>query len=253
MAKKDKGAPKWMVTFGDLMSLLLCFFVLLLSFSTMDPAMFKEVSGSLKDAFGVQKREIFYEMPKGVDIISREFSPAFVVDVILEKVKSAVKLELIKGEIGIEALEDRVILRLNEEVTFDPGSAKLKESAKPALTKLRQVIEEVPGEVMVAGHTDNIPIKSPRFPSNWSLSAARASSVVDFLLEAKTIYPKRLAAVGYGDLRPLVPNTNSVLRTKNRRVELIFMQPTYPEDFKVTPISEDGLPEQEILPPATLY
>ncbi len=243
------GAPKWMVTFGDLMSLLLCFFVLLLSFSTMDPAMFKEVSGSLRQAFGVQRDDIVYDIPKGLDIVAREFNPVFDVDVILEKIKSAIKLELIKGEIEIEALTDRVILRLNDDVTFDPGSARLQDKAKPLLAKLRKVIEEVPGDVMVAGHTDNIPIKNGLFTSNWGLSAARAASVVEFLLEPGTIAPARMAAVGYGDSRPRVPNDSPEHRAKNRRVELIFMQPSNPDDFETAPITEKGIQDQELLPP----
>ncbi len=238
-----------MVTFGDLMSLLLCFFVLLLSFSTMDPAMFKEVSGSLRQAFGVQREDIVYDIPRGVDIVAREFNPIFDVDVILEKIKSAIKLELIKGEIEIEAMSDRVVLRLGDEVTFDPGKAVLKPRAKPILAKIRKVIEEVPGEVMVAGHTDDVPIKNSIFTSNWSLSAARAAAVVEFLLEPRTIASERMAAVGYADSRPRFPNDTAEHRAKNRRVEIVFLQPTNPDDFNVTPITEKGLKDQELLPP----
>ena len=251
MAKKCEcppGAPKWMVTFGDLMSLLLCFFVLLLSFSTMDPAMYKEVSGSLRNAFGVQKNEIIYEIPKGVDIVSREFAPVFNVDVILEKIKSAIRLQLLKGEVEIEAMKDRVILRFNDEVTFDPGSASLKPAAKSLLDKVRPIIEKVPGEVLVAGHTDNVPLKSPLYPSNWHLSAARASSVVEYILSTHTISERRLAAIGYGASRPRASNDTPGHRRKNRRVELIFMQPPNPEEVEVTPVTETGLKEQELLP-----
>ncbi len=250
MGKKDeciKGAPKWMVTFGDLMSLLLCFFVLLLSFSTMDPAQFKEVSGSLEKAFGVQKQEITFEIPKGVDIVSRDFNPVFSVDIVLEKIKSAIKLELIKGEVEVEALSDRVILRMNDEVTFAPGSDRLTEPAKVILDKMRKIIEEVPGEVLVAGHTDNVPVHG-RFPSNWHLSAARAASVVVYLLSKHSIVPTRLAAVGYGDSRPIAPNNSPENRARNRRVELIFMQPSNPDDFDVKPVDKQGLLEQELMP-----
>ncbi len=245
------GAPKWMVTFGDLMSLLLCFFVLLLSFSSMDPAMFKEVSGSLKQAFGVQREDIVYDMPMGVDIVSRDFNPIFDVDVILEKIKSTIKLELIKGDIEIEALSDRIILRMNDELTFDPGSARLKPEAKPLLAKLRTVIEKVPGEILVAGHTDNTPIKNGLYSSNWSLSAARAAAVVEFLLKQGTIAPSRIAAVGYGSSRPRVPNDTPEHRRENRRVELIFMQPRNQDGLEVTPITPKGQRDQEILPPPT--
>ncbi|NDY42033.1 OmpA family protein [Dissulfurirhabdus thermomarina] len=251
MPKKteEAGAPKWMVTFGDLMSLLLCFFVLLLSFSTMDPAMFKEVSGSLKEAFGVQREEYHPDLPKGLDIVSREFAATFNVDVLLEKIRSAIMLELIKGEIDIEALDDRVILRLDNEITFPPGRATLKPAARAYLDKIRRIIEEVPGEVLVAGHTDDVPLRGGRYPSNWSLSAARASSVVEYLLAKGTIAPNRMAATGYGPSRPRYPNDTPEHRAANRRVEIIFMQPTQLEDLEVAPITEKGFREQEMMPP----
>ncbi len=237
----------WMVTFGDLMSLLLCFFVLLLSFSTMDPAMFKEVSGSLTKAFGVQRDEITFDIPKGIDIISREFDPVFNIDVVLEKIKSTIKLELIKGEVEVEALEDKVVLRMKDEITFAPGSDELQERAKPILDNIRTIIETVPADITVAGHTDDSP-PGIMFRSNWHLSAARAASVAQYLLAPHTIIPERIAAVGYGDTRPRFPNDTPENRARNRRVEIIFLQPKNPDDFTVKPLDEKGLLEQEIMP-----
>ncbi len=250
MGKKcecPKGAPMWMVTFGDLMSLLLCFFVLLLSFSTTDPAMYKEVAGSLEKAFGVQREDITLEIPKGIDIVSRDFNPPFSVDVILEKIKSAIKLELIKGEIDVEALNDRVILRLKDEITFPPGSDALLERSKPILDKIRAIIESVPGDISVEGHTDDTPIAGA-FKSNWHLSAARAATVVTYLLRLHTIDPQRMAAIGFGDSRPLVLNDTPEHRAKNRRVEIVFMQPKNPDDFEVKPLDKKGILKQEPLP-----
>ncbi len=249
MGKKcecPKGAPMWMVTFGDLMSLLLCFFVLLLSFSTMDPAMFKEVSGSLEKAFGVQREDITLDIPKGIDIISRDFNPPFSVDIILEKIKSAIKLELIKGEVEVEALNDRVVLRLNDQITFEPASDELTPKAYKILDKIRGIIETVPGEVMVTGHTDNLPATKP-WKSNWHLSAARAASVVVYLLSKYTIDPRRLAAVGYADTHPLALNDTPEHRARNRRVEIVFLQPKNPDDFEVRPLDEKGALVQEPL------
>lgn len=250
MGKKcecPKGAPMWMVTFGDLMSLLLCFFVLLLSFSTMDPSMFKEVSGSLIKAFGVQKQEITFDIPKGIDIVSREFNPVFSVDVVMEKIKSTIKLELIKGEVEVEALTDRVILRMNDDITFDPGSDRLKEKAKKILDKIRTVVETVPGEIIVEGYTDNTPVTGS-FASNWHLSASRASSVVVHMLNKDSILPKRFAATGFGQSRPRGPNDTPEHRAANRRVEIVFMQPVRPDEVEMKTLDRKGLLEQELLP-----
>ncbi len=217
-----------MTTFSDLMSLLLCFFVLLLSFSEMDVARFKEVAGSLRDAFGVQREEVVFQIPKGLDVVSTEFPARFTVDELLERVKAAVKLELIKGEIQIESLKDRVILRFKDELMFPKGSAELTPRAKAVLLKLGEVLALFDGEIIVAGHTDNLPIHSPKFRSNWDLSAARAVSVVDFLLAHKFVLPRQIAAVGYGPSRPLYPNDTEEHRAANRRVEIILLQKNAP-------------------------
>ncbi len=229
--KKEKceaGAPKWMTTFSDLMSLLLCFFVLLLSFSEMDVARFKEVAGSLRDAFGVQREEVVFQLPKGISVVSTEFPPKFTVDELLERIRAAVKLELIKGEIQIESLKDRVILRFKDDLMFPKGSATLTPQAKAILLKLGEVLALFDGEVVVAGHTDDLPIHNQRFRSNWDLSAARAVSVVEFLLKHKFVLPRQVVAVGYGPSRPLYPNDTPEHRAANRRVEIILLQKKVP-------------------------
>ncbi len=244
--KCEGGAPKWMTTFSDLMSLLLCFFVLLLSFSEMDVARFKEVAGSLRDAFGVQRKEVVFQLPKGISVVSTEFPPQFTVDELLERVKAAVKLELIKGEIQIESLKDRVVLRFKDELLFPKGSATLTPRAKAVLLKLGEVLSLFDGEIVVAGHTDDLPIRNKRFKSNWELSAARAVAVVEFLLKHNFVLPRQIVAVGYGPSRPLYPNDTPAHRAANRRVEIILLQKKapllgYSEAFS-------GKKEQEPLP-----
>ncbi|NPA48998.1 MAG: OmpA family protein [Thermodesulfobacteria bacterium] len=243
--KCEAGAPKWMTTFSDLMSLLMCFFVLLLSFSEMDVARFKEVAGSLRDAFGVQREEVIFEIPKGIDVVSTEFPAKFTVEELLERIKAAVKLEMIKGEIQIESLKDRVILRFKDDLLFPKGSAELTPRAKQVLFKVGEVLELFDGEIVVAGHTDNIPVRG-RYRSNWELSAARAVTVVEFFLQHKFVLPRQLAAVGYGPSRPLYPNDTEEHRAANRRVEIILLQ-------QKTPLLEyreafSGAKEQEPLP-----
>jgi len=244
--KCEAGAPKWMTTFSDLMSLLMCFFVLLLSFSEMDVARFKEVAGSLRDAFGVQREEVVFQLPKGIDVVSTEFPAKFTVDELLERVKAAVKLELIKGEIQIESLRDRIILRFKDELLFPKGSAELTPRAKQVLLKLGEVLELFDGEILVAGHTDNSPVKGTRYRSNWELSSARAVAVVEFLLKHKFVLPRQIAAIGYGPSRPLYPNDTEAHRAANRRVEIILLQKKAP----ILNFNEafTGSQEQEPLP-----
>ncbi len=220
-----------MVTFADLMSLLLCFFVLLLSFSTTDPKMFKDVSGSLVRAFGVQREEIQIEQPKGIDMISREFKALFSAEEVMEKMKSTLKMELIKGQIDIEFIDDRIVLRMNDELAFEKSGATLKPDAKAIIDKLRPVFAQTPGDIVVTGHTDSSPIHTQTYPSNWSLSAARAASVVEYFTSTGDIAPNRFTATGYAQYRPV--DLTSEGGYKNRRVEIVFLQPTRPTNFTV--------------------
>ena len=226
--KCEAGAPKWMTTFSDLMSLLMCFFVLLLSFSEMDVAKFKEVAGSLRNAFGVQREEVVFEIPKGLDIVSREFQPRFTVEELLERIKAAIKLELIKGEIQIESLEDRVVLRLKDRLVFPPGSAQLTNRARQVLDGLGEIFKLFDGEIVVAGHTDDIPPQKGPYRSNWELSAARAVAVVEYLIKKGYVVPEQVSAVGYGPSRPLYPNDTPEHRAANRRVEIVLLQKKTP-------------------------
>lgn len=242
-----KGVPVWFVTFADLMTLLMCFFVLLLSFSTTDPKMFKDVSGSLVRAFGVQREEIQIDQPKGIDMISREFKALFSAEEVMEKMKSTLKMELIKGQIDIEFQDDKVVLRMNDELAFERSSATLKSSAKGVIDKLRPVFAQTPGDIIVTGHTDTSPISTPLYPSNWSLSAARAASVVEYFTSTGTIAPSRFTATGYGQYRPVDPSPEGGY--KNRRVEIVFLQPAKAANFTTESVQESGKQTQEAFAP----
>ncbi|UKL13376.1 OmpA family protein [Dissulfurimicrobium hydrothermale] len=232
---KKKGTPIWVLSFSDLMTLLLGFFVLLLSFSSMDVARYKEISDSLKQSFGLQKVE---KRVLSGENISRETSIRLKNEFIMKKIKAALGPELTKKSIEAETVNDKVVLRMKDDVLFDIGQAKIREDVRPVLDKIREVIVNVPGDVMVVGHTDNLPIKSPLYRSNWDLSAARAASVVDYLLESKGIDAKRFSVVGKGDSEPRFPNDTPEHMAGNRRVEIIFVQSGHPSDLDVTPLIE---------------
>jgi len=224
---EEEGAPAWMVTFGDLMSLLLCFFVLLLSFSEMDRNKYRVVSGSVKNAFGIQRKKPVFESPKGSKMIAREFDQAIILTKIEEVVKEIVneldnEYEELKGFVEVEAEENQVTIRMMGEATFDTGKADLKSNFVPLLFKIGEVLgKKTSGEIIIAGHTDNVPLTGGLFGSNLGLSMARAGSVAEFLLRSSTIDPKRLSTMGFGEYRPLTSNDTTEGRQKNRRVEII--------------------------------
>ncbi len=224
--EEEEGAPAWVVTFGDLMSLLLCFFVLLLSFSEMDRNRYRVVSGSVKNAFGIQRKKPVFESPKGSKMIAREFDQAIILTKIEEVVEEIIdeldnEYEELKGFVEVEAEDNQVTIRMMGEATFDTGKADLRSNFLPLLLKIGEVLGKTRGEIIIAGHTDNVPLAGGLFGSNLGLSMARAGSVAEFLLRSRTIDPKRLSTMGFGEYRPLTSNDTAAGRQKNRRVEII--------------------------------
>ena len=222
----DEGAPSWVVTFGDLMSLLMCFFVLLLSFSEMDRNKYRIVSGSMRNAFGIQRKKPVFESPKGQKMISKEFDQAIVlvkvqdvVEPILKELED--KFREFKDSVELEVDEEEVTIRMMGEATFDTGSATLRKKFVPLLDKIGIVLSKTRGEMIFAGHTDNVPLIGGKFGSNLGLSMARAGSVAEYLLKTTSIDPRRISTMGFGEYRPLESNDTAAGRQKNRRVEII--------------------------------
>ena len=219
--KKKKcptGAPAWMTTFADLMSLLMCFFVLLLSFSVMDSTKYKVVSGSMRDAFGFQKKVKKESAPLGEEMISRDFEtvpfdPRREIETIVEDLQEAGL---------VEHFEDgkRVNLRVREQLAFDSGKAEVKNEFASLLDRLGPVFVRSEADVEVHGHSDNVLLgKDSPYNSNWALSAARAVAVTEYLQEKFAIPSQRLSAAGFSDGSPVGSNFTEEGRAKNRRVE----------------------------------
>jgi chemotaxis protein MotB len=366
-----QGAPAWVMTFADLMSLLMCFFVLLLAFSEMDVLKYKEMAGSLKNAFGVQREIQVKEPPKGINVIAREFSPArpeptqlnvirqmttndLRVNLDLGKerrrpvptprskhepdrdktmkpqdpahnqadqninqkagskadltageksaeqaermpgkqpsqesgLSAAQKQELAKakaraaqrldqklesetlqsaatvdpgdleeqikaraaaerrkklersaqlisnalgkeikaGSVDVETAGQKIIIRVREKASFGSGRAELKQAFRPLLKRVTDILKGSEGKIIVAGHTDNVPIYTERFRSNWELSAARAVSVAHEMMLATDIPSERFLIQGFADTQPVAANDTAANRSKNRRVEIVLQQ-----------------------------
>jgi len=359
----EEGLPAWVMTFADLMSLLMCFFVLLLSFSEMDVSKYKEMAGSMKNAFGVQREIKVREPPKGINVIAREFSPgrpeptimnvirqmttndmrvnldlgkerrrpvptpkadrepdrdktskpyenarnkadkqagqkagkesgkprsqadgltasqkkelaeakAVAVARIEEKLKAEQKLvgatvqkkqgarvdrkdleklieakaaakkrrkleksaklisdalgrEIKNGSVDVETAGQKIIIRVREKASFGSGRAELKDAFRPILARVAKILKGSEGKIIIAGHTDNIPIYTERFRSNWELSSARAVSVAHAMMLATNIPSNRFLVQGFADTEPMVKNNSAANRARNRRVEIILQQ-----------------------------
>ena len=257
--EEEAGSPLWMTTFADLMTLLMCFFVLLVAFSEMDIQRYRMIAGSMKEAFGVQREVRAFEAPKGTSHIAEEFSPGnpeFTPihtvrqmtddtqdselecyrkqspEEMREDIQESVAMleeiladELNVGLVEVEGRDDRVVIRISEKGLFRTGKASLKSSFSETLDRIGEVLNGVPGVIAVGGHTDERPISTKRYRSNWDLSSARAVSVVHRLSE-NGLDTDRMVAQGYAHSRPLVPNISDENRAMNRRVEISIIQST---------------------------
>lgn len=226
MAKKKQssGAPLWMCTFADMMSLLLCFFVLLLSFSVMDEQKFVKVAGSLEKAFGLQRINPYLGNPRSEKIVAPTFESVPLEARFQEELIEIIDEEVKAGLVEVEEQDEGLVLRVKEVVAFDSGSAAIKPHFRAFLDKLGKAVVELNAHVVVSGHTDDLPLrKKAPFESNWSLSAGRAVRIVEFWQARYNIPPERLSAVGYAQGRPVTANTTPEGRAKNRRVEFKIM------------------------------
>jgi chemotaxis protein MotB len=213
-----------MVTFADMMSLLLCLFVLLLSFSEIDSNSFKKNAGPISDAFGLTKTTP--ETPNPTSSPTRSFimEPTFKVSRpelrIVRMLQTQLAQEIANSIISLDVTDDYVIIRFPGTAAFPSGSATVSEGFLPTLKRIADVLTRTEGDILVAGHTDSEPIHSSQFRSNWDLSSARAVSVVHELLNDPRIPPYRMTAQGFADTRPLAPNDTEEHRSINRRVEI---------------------------------
>ncbi|MDR2577433.1 MAG: flagellar motor protein MotB [Chitinispirillales bacterium] len=222
--EQSKGAPLWMVTWADMVSLLLCFFVMLLALSSMDPAKFNAMANSFHSAFsGVM--EAFPTVLVTRDIMiprmgGDQQNKRMAIDA-AAKVRRAVENENLEDAIRVQVTESGIAIKIADPIGFESGSADLRPEVQTVLRNIASIINESPTSLIrVEGHTDNIPISTARFPSNWELSSARALSVVRHMARTGGIDPARLSAIGYGEYRPIVPNTTAENRRTNRRIEI---------------------------------
>jgi chemotaxis protein MotB len=219
----------WVTTFGDLMSLLLCFFVLLLSFSEMDRAKYKQVAGSMEKAFGVQRQTRVMESPKGIKMIAKDFDQELIATRLKEEIgrelEEAFEKDLhdVRDQLDVGLEQDNLVIRMMGESTFDSGSADIKKETRPLLEKIGKIVAKANKDIVVAGHTDNVPVHRGHGPytSNLRLSSARAAAVAELLLSSSGIDPARLSTMGFGEHRPIADNTSIEGRQRNRRVEII--------------------------------
>lgn len=241
---EDYGAPAWMTTYGDMVTLLLTFFILLYSFSAIDLQRFQEVMSAIQHSFlgrtGILSgtmEEVGAEEGQRLDVA--EFMEQETEQVLstqemellemmkqLEETYENVRLFLreagLEEDIGLRLEERGIVMELPEKILFDTGRAEIKPEFLPILELLARLIADLRNQVIVEGHTDNVPIKTFLYPSNWELSVARSVSVARCLVERYDLEPGRFLVTGYGEYHPIADNGTPEGRARNRRVTLVI-------------------------------
>jgi chemotaxis protein MotB len=229
------GAPEWMTTYGDLVTLLMCFFVLLFAFSEIDAKKFEAVMESFQGSAGIlsggvtvsEQQLIFEAIPEVESSETTEDMKILEIlkDAIMDEIKKMDNQEISK-DIEVEIDTRGLIIRFPDKVLFDPGKADLKSEAFETLEILGNILNRedfMNMAIRVEGHTDNVPMNSFRFPSNWELSTSRATTVLKYFINSLDISPTRLAASGYGEYYPIESNDTKEGRAKNRRVDIVVL------------------------------
>jgi len=222
--QRDDSPPaaSWLTTYSDMMSLLLAFFVLLFTFSSLDVEKFSSVMAAFQQYVGIfSPGEAPLDRPGDTPFDFSDLGVSQLTSV-YEELRELVEAEGL-SDVQLELQERGLIVRFAEQVFFDLGEATLKPEAMTALRKIAPVLKELPNALRVEGHTDNWPIRTERFPSNWELSVHRATNVVRFLIEEQGFDPDRLSAAGYAEYRPIRPNDTAENRAVNRRVDIVIL------------------------------
>ena len=250
--EEHENHERWLITYADMITLLMAFFIMLFTMSQLDLAKFKEFSGGLQSHYsgqvnlaadggagvldgGTQTQEeivaeaeqVLNEQAK--DDLARDLERNRLLDV-RKEVTERVRAAGLSSKVGFR-LEARglVVTILSDDVLFELGSADLERPGQRVLDGLSGVLRDMPNHVAIEGHTDNVPISGGRYGDNWVLSTARATSVLSYLLD-HDIPASRLSAAGYAEQRPLKPNTTVSNRTVNRRVEIVILATTSSEE-----------------------
>lgn len=234
MAKRNQEPPKpenherWLLTYADLITLLMIFFVVMYTISNVNSKKFAQLSNSMSQAL----------LGQASGKLIGEAGPAFVsgtgsagtkaemanMEKAKEQIDKYIKQQGLTGKVTVNQEERGLVISLKESLLFPLGSADLTPAAQQVITSVGKILASMPNQLRIEGHTDNLPIHTAQFPSNWELSTARATNVVNFLISRVGLQPKKLSATGYGEFRPIVANTSEAERAKNRRVDIVVLK-----------------------------
>ncbi len=250
--KKENG-ERWLLTYSDLITLLMVFFVMLYSISNVNQKEYEALSQSLSEAFGTSGKSVNGSIiPKGAGILdggtgltskdikesgdsqTAKTGEGYNIDTsdgiskeefatLRNNLNNALKDSKLKDKLRITVEDKGMVISLPNDILFDSGEADVKPEMKPILDQVAVLLNSIDSPIQVEGHTDNVPVNNNEYRSNWQLSADRAANVVQYLIENYKVKPERLVAIGYGEYKPVASNKTQEGRMKNRRISITLL------------------------------
>lgn len=237
-AQEGPSMERWLLTYSDLITLLMIFFVLMYTMSQIDAKKFEAVANSLSVVLSGRSISILDSPGPSVvegrsgQIIREGQGDTSSLQGNLESIEKQLAQYIrsekgLAGNIILMEQERGLVISLKDTLLFPKGSDELTPRAREIIRKVGESLRAVPNYIRVEGHTDNLPINTPKFPSNWELSVLRATNVLHVLVNEAGVPSKRLSATGYGEYRPLMANDSELNRSMNRRVDIVILKQKY--------------------------
>lgn len=226
--EKEENNERWLLTYSDLITLLMIFFVIMYSMSNVDAEKYKQLSQSLNSTFGGSSGVIEggqSKMEPVVDPNNNNLDSLQNPEVkeVAENIQNYLNESGLSNSVSLKAQDRGLVISLKDTILFDTGKAVIINDSRDKIIKIGKMLNEMNSYIRVEGHTDNLSIKNSEFKSNWDLSVMRATNVVQLLIDSAGIAPNKLSAVGYGEFRPIADNSSPDGKSKNRRVDIVLV------------------------------
>ncbi len=226
--EKGPSLERWLLTYADMITLLMVFFVMMYTISTVNADKFRALAENLSMVLTGSPPAGIMEEGTNSTVPELTGEAKHLAD-LQQALNEFIAREELGEQITVNLEERGLVVRFQTTVLFARGSADLTPEARRIIDRVGDRLNDLPNYIRVEGHTCDLPINTPQYPSNWELSTARATNVLQELISSCNISPERLSAIGYGEYRPRVPNINESSRQMNRRIDIVILRTKYDE------------------------
>jgi len=245
--EKDRS-ERWLLTYADLITLLLIFFCVLYSMSSISSKKFDALAQSLSIVFGGSGKSGVLDAGRSIIPGDKIYKQHLEMQNTEERIKRMIAQLGLEGKITATRQDRGLVVSLKDTLLFNRGEADLTSQARDIINKVAQIVKNIPNAIRVEGHTDTDPIHNTKFYSNWELSTARATNVLQYMMRSSGIPPDRLSAAGYGEYKPIASNDSERNKALNRRVDIVILAEAFekfePRGLKDQPVSAPGGTEE---------